>query len=225
MRNAPDADLAAIGGAAGSGVLSEKSLPEPRTLTSTSVRRSAFGAHETVILEGDPARSVFEVIEGAVMLYKLLPDGRRQVVELLAPGDVFGFSLGNEYDCTAECLVETRLAVVPHETVAQCPELQCRMAKRCFAQVQALHNHAVLLGRKSAMERVASFIENLARTSDGDAIRLTMTRQEIADYLGLTIETVSRSFSELRRRGVVSCERQDLIRIPNLDRIAMLTGA
>lgn len=227
MRSIHDHEMASGGGAASTmaGGASTATDAGCTTIFGENVRRADFRAHDTVVMEGDPARSVFEVIDGAVMLYKLLQDGRRQVVELLGPGDVFGFSPDLDYDCSAECLVRSRIAIVPRQTVQRCPELQGRLASRGWAQVRALHSHAVLLGRKSAMERVASFLEGLARTSTDDAaIRLTMTRQEIADYLGLTIETVSRSFSELRRRGIVTCERQDLIRIPDLDRISVLTG-
>ncbi|MEM6665675.1 MAG: helix-turn-helix domain-containing protein [Pseudomonadota bacterium] len=177
-------------------------------------------------MEGNVARNLYEVMEGAVMLYKLLPDGRRQVVELISPGDVFGFGLEDIHDCSAETLMPTRLCIISQDAVDRCPEIQKRLLQHTREQLLHMHHHAVLLGRKSAMERVASFIERLARTGGAaESLRLAMTRQEIADYLGLTIETVSRSFSELRRRGLVICERQDRIRVPDLKGISQLTGA
>jgi CRP-like cAMP-binding protein len=89
-----------------------------------------------------------------------------------------------------------------------------------LSQLEAMHDHAMLLGRMSAMERVARYLLKLAAhvagvSEEPSVIRLAMTRQEIADYLGLTIETVSRSFSELRRRGVIVLEKQDRVRIAN----------
>lgn len=184
-----------------------------------------YRPHDTVVMEGDPADNVFEIVEGALMLYKLLPDGRRQVVELLAAGDFFGCGIGDDHDCSAETLAPTRLSIIARPLVESDPDLQARMMRRGWARLTALREHAMLLGRKSAMERVASFIERLTEGSGQELIQLRMTRQEIADYLGLTIETVSRSFSELRRRGIVICERQDMIRVPDPDRIAVLTGA
>lgn len=194
-------------------------------LTSVHTRSLKYGPHDSIFLEGDQAGNIYEMIEGAVMLYKLLPDGRRQVVELLAPGDLFGLTCDDLQDCSAEALTVVRVRIHTREAIDRSPELQQRLFCHARTQMQALRDHAVLLGRKSAMERVASFIERLALSSDNDAIRLPMTRQEIADYLGLTIETVSRSFSELRRRGLVACERQDVIRVPDLERISELTGA
>jgi len=194
-------------------------------LIGPTVRRLRFKSHELIFMEGDPAHQFYEVVEGAVMLYKILPDGRRQVVELLAPGDLFGFTEGDQHGCSAESLVPCRISVVARETVERSADMQGRIFRHTQAQLRVLHDHAVLLGRKSAMERVASFIERLALAGDNDRVMLPMTRQEIADFLGLTIETVSRSFSELRRRGLLSCERQDVIRIPNLDKISQLTGA
>ena len=194
-------------------------------IASTPARSLKYGPHDSIFLEGDQAGHIYEMVEGAVMLYKLLPDGRRQVVELLVPGDLFGLTCDEFQDCSAEALTVVRVRIHTREAIERSAELQQRLFCHARAQMQALRDHAVLLGRKSAMERVASFIERLALSSDDDAIRLPMTRQEIADYLGLTIETVSRSFSELRRRGLVACERQDVIRVPDLERISELTGA
>ena len=150
-----------FGSCLGGSSASIESMSRARALNVNSllgdhVRHCDYAAHETIAMEGDRAEFLFEVIDGAVMLYKLLQDGRRQVVELLAPGDVFGFGDGINHDCSAESLVSTRLAVIPSNAADRDPDLQLRLARRCIFQMRTLHNHAVLLGRKSAMERVAS---------------------------------------------------------------------
>jgi CRP/FNR family transcriptional regulator, anaerobic regulatory protein len=153
-----------------------------------------------------------------------LPDGRRQVVELLGPGDVFGFAHRDLRDCSAETLAATRVRFIDRTSAERSCAFQRVLARQMLTQFEAMHEHTVLLGRKSAMERVASFLLRLA--GDGEeVIRLAMTRQEIADYLGLTIETVSRSFSELKRRGWIVLEKQDRVRIANQAAIQGLASA
>jgi len=194
-------------------------------------------APRTVIfLEGEEAESVFQVITGVVMLYKLLPDGRRQIVEVLGDGDVFGFSPAPARNCTAETLAATKCAAFDRSAVDRSPLLLNRFSVHLCSQLAALHEHTVLLGRKTAMERIASFLMRCIpgrggygcpgpRPGDDDAsVRLTMTRQEIADYLGLTIETVSRSLTKLRSTGVVSINNLDEICIHDVCRLCRLTG-
>ncbi|MGE0232754.1 MAG: helix-turn-helix domain-containing protein [Flavobacteriaceae bacterium] len=182
--------------------------------------------HDVVFYEGDAAGRYFKLVEGAMMLYRLLPDGRRQIVALLSPGDYFGLTSAAEYDCTAEVLRPSRVAAYDRDACSGAGGFQQVLAGHLVEKLSAMHAHMVLLGRKSAMERLATFLAELAgRVEEGQArIRLSMTRQEIADYLGLTIETVSRSFSDLRRRGVIAMERQDLILIGDMSAITALTG-
>jgi CRP/FNR family transcriptional regulator len=199
-------------------------------------REVSFPPRTLIFLEGDDAESVFQIREGAVMLYKLLPDGRRQVVELLGVGDVFGFSPLPVRDCSAETLLPTRCVALERRQVERSPALAQQLSARLSAQLAALHEHVMLLGRKSAMERVTSFLMRCVpgrgghgcpgpREGDDHAdIRLTMTRQEIADYLGLTIETVSRLLSRLKRRGLITIDRLDEIYVSDVCRLCRLTG-
>ncbi|MEJ8571001.1 helix-turn-helix domain-containing protein [Microbaculum marinum] len=189
----------------------------------TTVAR--YRQHQTIYFEGDSADAICQVVEGCVMLYKLLPDGRRQVVELLGQGDVFGFARGEERDCSAETLTDVRVRFIDRRSAERSCSFQRILARRMLIQFEAMHEHAVLLGRKSAMERVASFLLRLAPDTDQPVISLPMTRQEIADYLGLTIETVSRSFSELKRRGLIVLEKQDRVRITRFNAIEDLATA
>jgi len=199
--------------------------------------RQRFAAHTLIFLEGDRAQRVFQVLDGVVMLYKLLADGRRQVVELLGAGDIFGLAHHPVYDCSAESLIPCSIVSYDRIAFERSPELILTLNRCLQAQIWALREHAMLLGRKSALERVASFLMRYVPDrgthacpgphGHGDVadVHLTMTRQEIADYLGLTIETVSRAFSELRRRGVLATDKPEEVRINDVCRICRLTGA
>ena len=205
-------------------------------MSSEQSRHKTFPAHGVVFFEGDPASNIYEVADGSVMLYKLLPDGRRQVVEILGPGDLFGVPAGDVYDTSAETLTETLVHMISRKDAEGSLEIQEHMKKCLVHQVQNLHEHAVLLGRKSAHERVASFLMRFVPSrgdfgcvgpqgeEDQSVVTLHMTRQEIADYLGLTIETVSRVLSDMKRRKVITMEKQDRIRVMNVCGLCHLTG-
>lgn len=203
---------------------------------SQRVKTQRVGEHDAVFYEGDPADRVYELIEGAVMLFKLLPDGRRQVVEIVAPDALFGIVGGKLYDCSAETLTPSVIRILDRRDVEASSEFQGHVARCLRQQIERLHDHAVLLGRKSAFERVTTFLMHFVPSrgvagcagptagKDEQTIELTMTRQEIADYLGLTIETVSRVISDLKRRGLIAIEKQDRIRITDICGICHLTG-
>jgi CRP/FNR family transcriptional regulator len=196
-----------------------------------------YDTHAVIYYEGDPAKRLYELVKGSVMLYKLLPDGRRQVVEVLRPGDIFGLAGGEENDCTAETLTDAEVQEIDLRHVERSDELQRTLTKSLTNQMRLLHEHAVLLGRKSAVERVASFLLHLvpdrgglgcvgpAETGgDGYDLHLHMTRQEIADYLGLTIETVSRVVSDLKRKGVIRVDKADKIHLNKVCNLCQMTG-
>lgn len=224
-----------------SAVFADSARPHPAVIGLPSAPRAdavqRHGEHEVLFLQGDPADRLYELVEGAVMLYKILPDGRRQVVELLGPGDLFGMAADDTHDCAAETLTTATIRAHDRAAIERSPEQMRRLGRRLHAQICALHEHTVLLGRMSALERVASFImrhvpghggpacAGRRRAAEQPVIHLSMTRQEIADYLGLTLETVSRTFSELRRRGVITVEKQDRIRITDVCGTCSLTGA
>jgi CRP-like cAMP-binding protein len=204
--------------------------------TGVAGSRRDFAEHVHVFREGDEARRIYQLVDGAVMLYKLLPDGRRQIVELIGAGGVFGISSLPIYECSAETLLASRAISHDYAAVQQSRELYSRLNAQLHAQFCAMHDHAVLLGRKSALERIASFVMHCLpgrggfncpgpRGNDDSAdIHFGMTRQEIADFLGLTIETVSRSFSELQRRGVVMIDRREHLHVSNVCKMCRLTG-
>lgn len=199
-------------------------------------RKLSLRPHEALFYEGDVAEQMYELSAGTMMLYKLLPDGRRQVVEILQAGDLLGIQCGKYYDCTAEALSDASIVALNRKDVESSLMLQQHLGRHLLAQMETLHEHAVLLGRKSALERVASYLMRFvpgrgqvdcpgpASEKDEGLVELHMTRQEIADYLGLTIETVSRALSELKRRGFIRLEKQDRIQIPRICGLCRLTG-
>ncbi len=203
----------------------------------TDARVASFPPRSLIVDEGEETTNVCEVVEGGVLLFKLLPDGRRQIIEVLGVGDVFGLAPNGVSDVGAETLTKARIAVYEKRRMDCDAELRDRIFSRLRAQLCALHDHALLLGRKSAQERVATFIMRLVPGRGGPAcsgpigaidemrVDLAMTRQEIADYLGLTIETVSRAFSALRRAGTIAYDRQDRVVIPSVCKLCRLTGS
>ncbi|MFK7792171.1 MAG: Crp/Fnr family transcriptional regulator [Devosiaceae bacterium] len=203
-----------------------------------TTRRQTYDAHDVIYFEGDDAKNLCEIVSGAAMLYKLLPDGRRQVVEVLGPGDLFGFDMDTFHDCSAETLVSTTVLNFSRRDVESSSAAQSHLTRCALQQVYAMHDHAVLLGRKSAYERVASFLMRFVPdrgtvtcagpkddACDESTVMLNMTRQEMADYLGLTIETVSRVISDMKRKGVIRLEKHDNVIINRVCSLCQLTGA
>jgi CRP/FNR family transcriptional regulator len=167
-----------------------------------------FAAREVLVSEGSPAESVFTVTEGVVRLYRLLADGRRQVLGFALPGDFLGLSLSETYSFAADAVTDTVVCRFSRKAfrayVEQRPHLMRRLHEFASHELSLAQDQMVLLGRRSAEERVAAFLimmrdrlRRLGHTSP--SLALPMSRQDIADYLGLTIETVSRTFTKLAK--------------------------
>ncbi|HEX7970379.1 MAG TPA: helix-turn-helix domain-containing protein [Stellaceae bacterium] len=165
---------------------------------------------ETFIDESEPATHFFNVTEGAVKVYKLLPDGRRQVTGFLFGGDLLGLAFNGTYIYSAEALTPVTICRFPRRQLDRLlddfPSMEKRMLAMASNELAAAQEQMMLLGRKTAHERIASFLLALAGRQerlggDGDMVQLPMTRTDIADYLGLTTETVSRVFTSLKKRG------------------------
>lgn len=173
--------------------------------------------------EGDPVTRVFTLTRGTLKLYKLLADGRRQVTGFMHPGDFLGISVDDEHAFSAEALEPAQLCWFPRNRFDDFVEQHAPMERELYRiaahELAAAQEQFVLLGRKTATERIASFILRLSGRSDGATVHLSMSRSDIADYLGLTKETVSRVLSALKRERVIRLDALDEIRI--LDR-AML---
>jgi CRP/FNR family transcriptional regulator len=172
----------------------------------------AFAAGEVLVREGDPATQLFNITSGDVRVHKLLADGRRQIVGFLSAGDFLGLASGDRYAFSAEALTPgaaCRFRKTEYRRLlTEMPELEHALLDRAAHELKAAHDQMLLLGRKTATERLASFLvslseRNLRAGRDGRLIDLPMTRAEIADYLGLTTETVSRHTTRLKTRGVI----------------------
>jgi CRP/FNR family transcriptional regulator len=171
-----------------------------------------FAGRDRIVVQGDEASSVFNLIEGTIRLYRLLPDGRRQIVGFLLPGDFMGLSLSDRYAFCADAVDPVHACRFQRDAFAGLvnskPHLLRRLHEAATHELTVAQDHMVLLGRRSAEERVGAFLVSL-RDRFGRLGRSTvtlplpMTRQDMADYLGLTLETVSRTVSKLARDKII----------------------
>lgn len=181
--------------------------------------------------EGDPATRVFTLTRGSLKLYKLLADGRRQVTGFLQPGDFLGISVDDEHAFSAEALEEAQLCWFPRprfdDFVDDHSAMERELYRMAAHELAAAQQQFVLLGRKTATERLASFLLVLSERAGPHCrtVKLPMSRSDIADYLGLTKETVSRVLSALRRDRVIRLESLDTVEILDRDRLEQLSEA
>ncbi len=176
--------------------------------------------------EGEPASYVYNVNAGSIRLFKSLADGRRQIIGFAGPGHFLGLAAADHYVVSAETMEPVKLCRFTRATLraacAQYPALERRLLDVTLAELDHSHDRMLLLGRKTAMERIASFLLLWAKrqanapasTLPCPKLMLPLSRMDLADYLGLTIETVSRCLSQLKRDG--------LIAIPNIHEIILL---
>jgi CRP/FNR family transcriptional regulator len=175
--------------------------------------RASLHAGEPLVREGEPSTDVFNITSGSMRIYKLLPDGRRQITGFLFAGDFIGLASGETYAFSAEAIEDATLCRFRKSEywalIRARPALERALLERATHEIAAAQNQMLLLGRKSARERVASFLVDLpardpTRPTQGGVVNVPMTRSEIADYLGLTIETVSRELTKLKTAGIVT---------------------
>jgi CRP-like cAMP-binding protein len=177
----------------------------------------SFGRNEEIYGEGEPTDYLYKVVSGAVRTCKLLSDGRRQIAGFHLPGDIFGLELGDEHSLSAEAISEATVLVFKRSAVIALAQRDNDVARQLWTMtarnLELVQDHMLLL-IKSAQERVAAFLLEMAtRTPSGNAVELPMSRQDIADYLGLTIETVSRTLTQL--------ENDSAIELPTSRRIVL----
>src|SRR4051812_29091804 len=173
--------------------------------------------------EKEPAEYVYRVKAGAVRSYKLLSDGRRQIGAFHLAGDIFGLENGGEHRFTTEAIVDTKVRLIKRhslELVAESDALVSRnLLSMTTTNLQHAEDHMLLLGRKTSLERVAAFlIEMDRRLTAAGVMALPMSRRDIADYLGLTLETVSRAISHLHGLGILGFIGNSQRQIVLLDR-------
>lgn len=174
-------------------------------------------AHTTLFQEGDPADHLFNVTSGVVKIYKLLPDGRRQITGFLFPGDFLGLAYDANYVYSAEAVTAAKLCRFSRAKLLalfdEMPHMEKHISATTSHELAAAQEQMLLLGRKTAQEKIASFLLMLARRAEahkghdhgaaGHGLALPMSRADMGDYLGLTIETVSRTFTSLRKAGAI----------------------
>jgi CRP/FNR family transcriptional regulator len=172
--------------------------------------------------EGEPARCFFNITAGTAKLFKLLPDGRRQITGFVGPGHFLGLAVSDTYAFSAEAIERVRFCRFQRGKLRALlddfPEMEKRLLEVASNELVAAQEQMLLLGRKTARERLASFL--LMRSNQGmppghshQRFSLPMTRHDIADYLGLTIETVSRTLTRLRAEGLIEIASQSEVLI------------
>jgi CRP-like cAMP-binding protein len=169
-----------------------------------------FARNAEIYGENEPAEYLYKVISGTVRTYKVLSDGRRQIGAFYLPGDVFGFEIGADHAFSAEAITNTKVVVIKRSAVSALAARDHAVAQQLLGlTVQELgraQNHIMLLV-KTAQERVAGFLLEMAeRARSHHEIDLPMSRQDIADYLGLTIETISRTLTQLENAATITLE-------------------
>ena len=194
---------------------------------------TAFAAKETMFIQGEEADAVYTITAGMARLYKLLPDGRRQIVGFALPGDFLGLAMRERYGFSAdvvEPIVACRFSRRAYSAFVDArPHLLRRLHEFATHELTLAQDQMMLLGRRTAEEKLVSFLLHMrdrwARLGRASAtVPLPMSRQDIADFLGLTIETVSRTFTKLAKDKAIAIV-PDGVRLMNLERLETLAAA
>ncbi|MBI1206798.1 MAG: cyclic nucleotide-binding domain-containing protein [Azospirillum sp.] len=200
--------------------------PEELKRLADIILTQRFESGHALFSEGDPADSLFNVTVGTLKLYKLLPDGRRQITGFLGTGDFLGMALNETYSYSAETVTPATLCRFPRRKLEglleEFPKMQRRLFSMAANELAAAQDQMLLLGRKTAKEKICSFLLMLSqraahRGQKENPVYVPMSRADIADHLGLTTETVSRTFTQLKTTGVVSLQEGSKILVADMD--------
>jgi CRP/FNR family transcriptional regulator len=210
------------------GVVSVDELPRLAAIAS----RRQLKAGDTLFEEGEAADDVYTLNSGMLKLYKLMSDGRRQITGFLVTGDFLGLAFGRSYVYSAEAVVDSTLCRFRRgqfmSLLEAFPAIEKALLDRASTELAAAQEQILLLGRKTARERVASFLASLSQRQgigERGSMRLPMSRTDIADFIGLTIETVSRTLSLLRRQGLIDLPDTHRVVIHSRARLEQAAGA
>ncbi|WP_332695739.1 helix-turn-helix domain-containing protein [Bosea sp. (in: a-proteobacteria)] len=194
----------------------------------------AFEGGSAIFWQGDRSRHVFEVLQGVLRLFRILPDGRRIIVGFIQASDLLGLAPDERYPYTAEAVNEIRLRRLDRRRFRELTEASPALSRQFVAslceELAVAQDQMMLLARRGAEERVCSFLLRQAqRAAQGSepasSVPLPMSRMDIADHLGLTIETVSRTITNLTQRGVIAPSGRHALAIRRPATLARLAGA
>ncbi len=190
-------------------------------------------ADEMLVEEGESRRRVYSLTEGILRLSIALPDGRRQITGFLLPGDYLGLADDETYSATVEAVVPSALCSFPVREMERLVEAHPKLKDRLFgftrAALRQARENQLILGRLAPVEKLAAFLLALSRRLaehrlPDNPVPLAMTRTDIADYLGLTVETVSRSFTKLRNSGFIHLSDAHLVEILDRESLEAVAG-
>jgi CRP-like cAMP-binding protein len=191
-----------------------------------------FVAGQEVVGEGDPTENFFLVMRGLFRAVKYTRDGRRQVFAFYMPGDICGLEPDATHELSIEAVDRAAMAILPRQAcrlrMDDDPRLNAALFEGATRALTLSINHMLMIGRSSAEERLAWFLTMIRSRSapfGGDVVELAMQRQDIADYLGLTIETVSRTFTHFKERGLITLPRKRRVEILRPDELRRLAAA
>lgn len=177
--------------------------------------------------ENETAEYVYKVVTGSVRTYSVLSDGRRHIGAFYLPGDIFGVESGSEHSLSAEAIADATILMVRRNTIMSVaksnPNVMAQLLQCTSRELHQARDHVQLL-IKTAQERVASFLLEMSRRLSGETVALPMSRQDIADYLGLTIETVSRTLTQLGLKKTIELPSSRTIVLRNRRALAQLNA-
>ena len=188
-------------------------------------------AKELLFAEGDEVSHLYRVETGAIALHKMLADGRRQIMGFAYPGDLVGLGLEREHVMNAQAIKPTRVRCLPaaslRQAAAKDPALAIKLYEALAGELAATRDLLLTTGQRSALERVAGFLLAFSRRHERNGLdaanfELPMTRTDIGDFLGLTIETVSRTFTKLKLLGLLELPQCSRVQLRDIDRLESL---
>lgn len=209
-------------------ICSETILREDHDLISRIGVPMTFAKDEEIYGQGERADLVYRMISGTVRTSRFMADGRRPIGDFYYPGDVFGLETTGSHSMAAEALSDCVILAASRQAILAAggeEELKDLMWDATVRDLESAREHLTLLVRKRASERVASFLLGLAQRRGETAVELAMGRQDMADYLGLTIETVSRMITQLQSSGVVEFESCRRFRVRDREALEDLAAA
>jgi CRP-like cAMP-binding protein len=185
-----------------------------------------YGRNVEIYGEREPAEYLYKVVSGGVRIYRVLTDGRRQIGAFLLPGDIFGLEAGETHSCSAEAIADSVILVIKRSALLALAQREPEVARQLWAltarELGRVQDHMLALV-KNAQERIAAFLLEMAeRLPDSACVELPMSRQDIADYLGLTIETVSRTLTQLEHKATIALPSSRRIVLRNRSALAQL---